>query len=170
MNSLIIAGALASAVAVAPQNWAHSWDTALQSQFIDFGYTVLTDEQAAFVATHYQIASFEKCTGPGPTEPDVWSDAARIKAINPSFKAMFYWDVDQGALSCYNAHAEFMANPSWWLRDDHGHVVNGSTNQPVMDYTNAEGVLNACAIFGGMLPAAYGTSAHSLIPQHVLGG
>jgi hypothetical protein len=51
---------------------------------------------------------------------------------------MFYWDVDQGALSCYNAHAVFMAHPDWWLRDDAGVVVNGSSEQPIMDYENPD--------------------------------
>jgi hypothetical protein len=134
--------ALAGAEHATPQNWAHSWDTAILSQFIDYGYSTLTNDEAAFVATHYQGASFEKCTGPGPTEVNVWATAAQIKAINPAFKAVFYWDMDQFALHCYSAYNDFMANPSWWLRDDQGAVVNGSTNQPVMDYTNAEGERN----------------------------
>lgn len=134
--SAFVVAATVTLVAASPQDWSHSWSTALESQFIDYGYQTLTQQKAQFVATHYQIASFEKCTGPGPTEPNVWATAAQIKALNPSFKAMFYWDVDQTALSCYDAYNVFMANPSWWLRDDNGRVVNSSSGQPIMDYTN----------------------------------
>lgn len=135
-TSLLVLPVVALA-APPPQDWAHGWDKALDAQFIDYGYEALTAEQASFVATHYAIASFEKCTGPGPTEPNVYATAALVKAANPAAKAMFYWDVDQTALSCYNAHAVFMANPGWWLRDDAGAVVNGSAGQPIMDYENA---------------------------------
>lgn len=129
---------IAITASATPQDWSHSWDTALSSQFIDYGYEALTSDQATFVANHYSIVSFEKCTGPGFTEANVYATAALVKAANPATRTMFYWDVDQGALSCYNAHAEFMMHPDWWLRDDDGVVVNGSTNQPIMDYTNPE--------------------------------
>lgn len=42
--------------------WTHGWDNALDAQFIDFGYTILNDAQAEFVASHYKIVSLEKCT------------------------------------------------------------------------------------------------------------
>ena len=51
--------------------WTHGWDNALGAQFIDFGYQALSDAQAMFVASHYQIVSLEKCTG-NPTELTVW--------------------------------------------------------------------------------------------------
>jgi len=119
--------------------WTHGWDTALESQFIDYGYSVLTAAQAANVASHYAVASLEKCTGPGPTEANVWSTAAQLKAIKPAMKVLFYWDLDQQALSCYAAHAAYMQRPDFWLRDDGGGLTfNASDGTPHMDYTVAE--------------------------------
>ena len=118
-------------------SWEHSWDTALAGQFIDYGYQTLTGDQAQFVATHYSIVSLEKCTGPGPTEPNVWATAQQLKSINPAIKVLFYWDLDQAALSCYNAYHEYMASPQFWLKDDQGAVVYNGDSPPVprMDYT-----------------------------------
>jgi hypothetical protein len=169
--SAFVVAATVTLVVASPQDWSHSWSTALESQFIDYGYQTLTQQKAQFVATHYQIASFEKCTGPGPTEPNVWATAAQIKALNPSLKAMFYWDVDQTALSCYDAYNVFMANPSWWLRDDNGHVVNSSSGQPIMDYTNPAGMNRLGTIVKGRGECAgfifkYGTQPTPSIRMH----
>jgi hypothetical protein len=113
----------------------HGWDTALESQFIDYGYSVLTAAQAANVAAHYAVASLEKCTGPGPTEANVWATAAQLKAIKPSMKVLFYWDLDQVALTCYAAHDEYMRHPEWWLRDDAAQLTFNSTDGvPHIDY------------------------------------
>ena len=43
--------------------WRHDWSNAKAMQFIDFGYQLMTDAQAAFVAAHYRVVSIEKCTG-----------------------------------------------------------------------------------------------------------
>jgi hypothetical protein len=87
----------------------------------------------------YRIVSLEKCTGPGPTEPNVWATAKQLKAIDPSLKVIFYWDVDQSNLVCYNAYKEYMTHPEFWLRDDSGAVVYNGNNPPVprLDYTVA---------------------------------
>lgn len=130
--------ALAPRAAYAKPTLVHGWDTALEAQFIDYGYSVLTPAQAANVAAHYAVASLEKCTGPGPTEANVWATAAQLKAIKPSMKVLFYWDLDQGALTCYAAHAEYMEHPEFWLRDDAGGLTfNSSDGVPHMDYTVA---------------------------------
>ena len=136
----VFALAVRQSVSVAPQSWEHSWDTLLSAQFIDFGYNAYTDAQAAFIASHYSIVSIEKCSGSGDTESVVWRTAAQVKAFNPKMRVVFYWDTDQGALSCYSAYTEFMSTPSLWLRDDAGVVVNSSAGQPLMDYSNPQAV------------------------------
>lgn len=113
MRVSLIAAACAACLAAPPppQDWSHGWENALASQFIDFGYQALTQEQAAFVATHYAISSFEKCTGPGPTEPNVYATAARVKAANPAAKVMFYWDVVSGLARCARGEANTNHSP-----------------------------------------------------------
>ena len=109
----------------------------MDGQFIDMGYAVLNDDQLRNIASHYRFWSIEKCTKPGATEPNVWDMAARLKAIDPTFKTIFYFASETGPLSCYNAYENFMQHPEWWLKDDAGKYVNNSNNIPVMDYTNA---------------------------------
>ena len=129
--------------------WTHGWDNALGAQFIDFGYNytkTLTTVDLAFLASHYQIISLEKCTGflngKDPlvpkisTETTVWAQAKKLKAINPKLKVLFYWHSEQGKNNCYAAHNEFMAHPEWWLKDDAGVVLNNEQgNYPRMDYS-----------------------------------
>jgi hypothetical protein len=119
--------------------FTHGWDTALSSQFIDFGYELLSTEQANFVASHYSIVSLEKCTGRPSTEKGIWVTAAQLKAINPAIKVLFYLHTDLVSLECYDAFKEFMSRPEWWLRNDAGQPVNNSatSNIPVLDFTNA---------------------------------
>ena len=61
LSALLLYGAAARL----PPTFTHGFGTALESQFIDYGYSTLTPQQAAFVASHYAIVSLEKCTGPG---------------------------------------------------------------------------------------------------------
>jgi hypothetical protein len=122
-----------------PQDWTHGWDNLLQAQFADFGYQPYTDADAAFLASHYAGVSVEKCSGSNNTEEVVWANARLVKAHNPAARVVFYWAVDQGGLQCYGApKAAFLANPSWWLKDDAGQYINGSGDIPVMDYANAD--------------------------------
>ena len=131
---LLILGDAASPISA----WEHNWDTLLSSQFIDFGYNSYTEPQAQFLASHYAGVSIEKCSSPNMTEAVVWSSSRQVKAYNPATRLVFYWDMDQNNLKCYAAYEVFMSNPSWWLRDDAGVVVNVSSNQPIMDYSNVE--------------------------------
>lgn len=128
--------ALSTCAAAPLDAWTHSWDTLGAAQFADFGYQPYTDADAAFLASHYAGVSVEKCSSPNATEEVVWASARLVKAHNPKTRVVFYWDIDMQALKCYAAHAVFMANPSWWLRDDAGAVVNASAGQPIMDYSN----------------------------------
>lgn len=139
LSIILLVASLAGSAAVPNLSaWEHDWATLLSSQLVDFGYAPYSDAQAAFLASHYAGVSIEKCSGRGNTEAVVYANARLVKAHNPSTKIIFYWDLDQGALDCYAASSTFMANPSWWLRDDAGAIVNSSGTQPIIDYTNAE--------------------------------
>lgn len=133
----VAACAAAAAVRRLPPVFEHGWARALDAQAIDYGYSVLTDEQAVFVASHYSVVSLEKCTGPGPTEAAVWATAAQLKALNPSIRILFYWATDQQGLACYSSFSTLLANPSWWLRDDAGRLINSSATTPRIDWTVA---------------------------------
>lgn len=127
-----------SFAAPAPITFTHSWENALQSQFIDFGYTTLTDAQTQFVASHYAIVSLEKCFMPTPgsrflTEISIYRQAARLKALNPSIKVLFYIHTDIVSLECYEAYHTYMAHSEWWLRDADGAFLNSTAGLPLMD-------------------------------------
>ncbi len=129
-------------------SWAHSWDTAGMAWWGDFGYSLLSETQAAFIADNYFLASLEKCTGRSAglsTEEGIYQTARQLKKHNPKIKTTFYWHTGQAGIGCYAANATFMAHQEWWLRDDHGNVVGhkDSTHpagQPRIDWTNEEAV------------------------------
>jgi hypothetical protein len=136
----------------APAPWSHTWDTAGAAYWGDFGYSLLTETQAAFVAKRYSLASLEKCTGRGSgltTEAAIYQTAAQLKRHNPDTKVAFYWSTTQAGIECYDNNHTFMSHPDWWLRDDDGKVVltNGrqkhppfTKGNPRIDCTNEEAV------------------------------
>lgn len=114
----------AAAAATAP--WAHSWDTPGAAWWGDFGYSLLTEPQATFVANNYNVASIEKCTGSNQgvkTEQGIYQTAAQLKKLNPSIKVTFYWHTGQAGIRCFANNATFMSHPEWWLRDDNGKIA-----------------------------------------------
>eukprot|EP00466_Bigelowiella_natans_P008639 jgi/Bigna1/82827/fgenesh1_pg.98_\ len=120
--------------------WEHGWDTAADSWWGDFGYSLLSNDQAGFIASHYKIASLEKCTGDNQgirTEQAIYEIAAQLKEANPKIKVLFYWSTDHAGIHCYSANATLAAHPEWWLRDDSGKIIveNG---HPRIDFTNSE--------------------------------
>ena len=123
--------------------WAHGWATAGQAWWGDFGYSLLSQPQANFVAKNYFVASLEKCTGRGQgvvSEQGIYETAAQLKELNPAIKTTFYWHTGQAGISCYAAQQNFLQHPEWFLRDDFGNVVGhkDSTHpagQPRIDWT-----------------------------------
>lgn len=134
--------------AAATTSWGHSWDTAGAAWWGDFGYSLLTETQAQFIAENYFLASLEKCTGRSAglsTEEGIYQTARQLKKHNPKVKTTFYWHTGQAGIGCYAANATFMAHKDWWLRDDNGNIVGhkDSTHpagQPRIDWTNEEAV------------------------------
>lgn len=97
--------------------WAHGWDTVGQAWWGDFGYSLLNNEQATFIANNYFLASLEKCTGAGEglfSEQGIYQTAKQLKAINPKVKTTFYWHTGQAGIRCYAAETEFLAHKEWW--------------------------------------------------------
>ena len=75
------AAAAAPPTPAAPQPWAHSWDTAGAAWWGDFGYSLLSEPQAEFIAKNYFLASLEKCTGQGQglkTEEGIYQTAWQL--------------------------------------------------------------------------------------------
>jgi len=118
----------ASSPSITTNPWSHGWTDASQSWWGDFGYSLLNDQQATFVANNYAVACLEKCTGNGQglkTEDGIYQTARQLKKINPKVKVMFYLHTGLAAFRCYANKQVYEAHPEWWLRDDNGNVVDG---------------------------------------------
>lgn len=128
---------LATVAAAAASGWQHGWDTVGDMWWGDFGYSLLTQQQARFVAQNYKIVSLEKCTGRAQgmkTEAAIYQTARQLKALNPGLKVLFYWSVTQAGVGCYAANDTLADHPEWLLRDDNGAVVT----PPRIDVTNED--------------------------------
>ena len=140
---LALLGALSASAGVVP---THGWDTALESQFADFGYscgepgcvgiTPFTPARAAAVVEKYAVISLEKCTGRNDTEGAIWASAALLKSLKPSLKVFFYLATDMGGFQCYSNLEFYLSRTDFHLHDDSGKVINASTNIPYLDYAN----------------------------------
>ncbi|KAH8093673.1 glycosyl hydrolase [Aureococcus anophagefferens] len=103
----------------------------------------LSDDEAAYVASTYDVVSIEKCFGTGPgaedrTMANFVATAAQLKASNERTKVLFYWNARvAGPPRCYEAAfgAELLAHPDWWLRRDDGKAlcVGPGERTPVCD-------------------------------------
>jgi hypothetical protein len=135
--------------------WSHGWNSVSEMTYADFGYTLLTDDQAKFAVSKYKIISLEKCTGSAQhvlTEKGIYQTARQLKAIDPTVKVVYYLATDLGGLRCYAANATFakhkgkfliaVQDPSlmfaistaeWWLKDDNGKYLK----YPSIDWSNA---------------------------------
>ena len=81
--------------------------------------------------------SLEKCFGVNAglgTEEAILTTAQALKAVNPNIKILFYSSVLQAGIECYAAYEQLSANPTWYLRDDYGNMVENG-GQPVVDFT-----------------------------------
>jgi len=82
--------------AIAKSGPKFSWDNV--PVYSHFGATGgMTDEEIAFIAKHYDFITLEKGHGGklhgGVSEPQTFIDAAKIKAINPDARILFYWNM-----------------------------------------------------------------------------
>lgn len=132
--------------------------------WVDFsgdGHATLPDANAtAFIAATYSIISLEKCfasTYSAFNEVSVGEYAARLKALNPSIKILYYYNSVLDFSSCYLSGAVFAAHPEWRLLNGSGAVEGKAPWQhdtlqaAVRDYWS-DSILNASAI----ITAAHG--------------
>ena len=118
----VLSGLAAQAGAQKPNaaHWpAFSWDTV--PVYIHFGKSAgpLTEQELAFVARACDFVCLEKAHGMGAlgsTEKGTARDAARLKALNPKMKVLFYWNTFLN-YRLYDACAEVAKHPEWLFRD-----------------------------------------------------
>eukprot|EP01084_Bolivina_argentea_P147074 257371_1 len=105
--------------------------------------SLLTNYQAEFVATHYNIISLGKCLANAgrtgiPSEDTFYKIAASIRqyASTNETKILFAWPINSCGCKCYNFTDTFCSNQSMWFKDDNGIPINGSGgHNPVYDLT-----------------------------------
>eukprot|EP01084_Bolivina_argentea_P140388 246808_1 len=114
-----------------------SWDKV--PLWADFGiknktFPALTDYQAKFMATHYDIISIEKCIGE-VTEESFYNISSSIRKYTSTneTKILMYFAVDVPYCSCYNVTNSVCNNQSMWFRDDAGNIIYAG-NKPFYDY------------------------------------
>jgi N-acetylgalactosamine-6-sulfatase len=104
---------------------AFSWDTVpLYAHFGD--REGMTDEDVEFIASHYDFIVLEKAHGIdkyGDTEQGTIEDVARIKAVNPDARMLYYWNLLLD-YPLYAASAQRADDPSWFI-----HHVDGGLDR-----------------------------------------
>lgn len=117
-----------------------SWDTV--PLYAHFGARRgMTDVEVRFIASHYDFITLEKFHGANPhggvSEPGTFADTARIKAINPDAKVLFYWNLllDYPA---YEASKTRVNDKDWFLKTLDGklHYKRGTLKR--YDLSNAD--------------------------------
>jgi len=113
----------AAAAAEEPDRPPFSWDTVpLYAHFGDVNG--MTDEDVEFVASHYDFITLEKAHGRakyGDTETGTIADVARIKAINPDAKILFYWNLLLD-YPLYSVSDKREDNASWFIHSKNGEM------------------------------------------------
>jgi hypothetical protein len=104
-----------------------SWDNVpLYAHFGD--RNGLRNDDVEFIASHYDFVVLEKAHGQatyGDTEPGTIKDVARIKAINPDAKILYYWNLLLD-YPLYRASAIREDTPDWFIH----HVDGGLDRKP----------------------------------------
>ena len=126
-------------------NLPWTYDTvALWADFGTSNKSLLSDYQAEFIATHYDIISLEKCLAQPsstgiPTEISFYKIASKMRkyASSNETKILMYFAIDTCYCDCYNITNEFYANQSMWWRDDNGNIIyqSGNPHYPCYDHT-----------------------------------
>ena len=99
------------------------WDTVpLYAHFGD--RAGMSDEEVEFIASHYDFIVLEKAHGMGKygdTEQGTIEDVARIKALNPEAKMLYYWNLLLD-YPLYEASSKREGDPSWFIHDTDGNL------------------------------------------------
>jgi hypothetical protein len=101
-----------------------SWDTVPIAFHFGNNESLLTPEEAAFVASKSNFICLEKGHAMqqfGDTETGIEQEARQLKQLNPDMKVIFYWNTFLD-YPMFAAHAEYEQNPHWWLRTVDGEL------------------------------------------------
>lgn len=116
-----------------------SWDRV--PVYIHFGDSDgYTDEAVAFMAAKSAFVCMEKTQGfnqHGSVEKGQVIDAARLKALNPDIKVLFYWNTFLD-YPRYDAHQIYQSHPEWWLRTLDGSLDKKNDTLMRYDLSNPE--------------------------------
>ena len=111
---MLLAAAVAGAApAPPPFDWSRT-RTWLQVG----GWSPFTEQQAEFLATHYDIIGLGGTFGGGPHSGEVMeaATARQLKQHNNATKVLIYRN-SQISMDMLQSDEEFEANPEWWLRN-----------------------------------------------------
>lgn len=116
---IIIASAIACSNSV---NTSTAWPRTVQPFFLSATKGQMTAEDAQYLARLPVVVINHKQGGTGRAEENQLSALSAVKHYNASCKTFFYINsqIDFPALKL---HDEFVANGTWWLRDDKGKFV-----------------------------------------------
>lgn len=117
-----------------------SWETVPVA--FHFGHTpsLMTEEEAKFIASKSNFICLEKAHATGQfehTEEGIEEEAKQLKKYNPDMKVIFYWNTFLD-YSMFEAHDEYQKHPDWWLKTQDGELdlKNGRTKR--YDLSNPE--------------------------------
>jgi hypothetical protein len=144
---LLLATATAGVAALPspPQPWRHGWETA-EAMLLTHGKNksgVLSADEAKFIGQHFVMHAGGNCDGassfsPPSHEKAAAVNAASIRRINPTVKALLYYTV-HGVREigvCSDFDPVWDTHPEWRLRNATGGVVL-KHDKPIPDCRNA---------------------------------
>jgi cephalosporin-C deacetylase-like acetyl esterase len=97
---------------------AFSWETVPVAFHFGKTASLMTDEEAQFVASRASFICLEKGHASeqfGYTEEGIEREAQQLKRYNPNLKVIFYWNTFLD-YPMFQAHEEYQKHPEWWLK------------------------------------------------------
>ncbi|MHC4144361.1 MAG: putative glycoside hydrolase [Planctomycetota bacterium] len=97
---------------------AFSWETVPVAFHFGKTSSVMTEEEAQFVASRASLICLEKGHASEQfryTEKGIEREAQQLKKYNPNLKVIFYWNTFLD-YPMFQAHNEYQKHPEWWLR------------------------------------------------------
>ncbi len=119
---------------------AFSWDTVPVGFHFGKDGSLLTPQEAEFVATHASFICLEKGHAGRQfrhTEDGIEYEARQLKGFNPNLKVIFYWNTFLD-YRMFRAHDEYQKHPDWWLRTKSGKLDKKNGDLMRYDLSNAE--------------------------------
>ena len=119
---------------------AFSWETVPVGFHFGKSASLMTAEEAKFVASHASFICLEKghATGQfGNTELGIETEAKQLKKLNPNMKVIFYWNTFLD-YPMFQAHSEYQRHPQWWLKTVDGELDKKNRNLKRYDLSHPE--------------------------------